>query len=139
MPGGPGCRCRASWAPHSPRASTAAAGAVDAVPDLVGGPLAAVAGAGPRAGGEIARVARPELDLDLLLDANITFHGVLIQDDGNRPRALADLLGRRELRPVIRHVLPLEAAAEAHRILENGHAGGKIVFDVTSSLGTADR
>jgi len=29
-------------------------------------------------------------------------------------------------------VLPLAAAAEAHRILETGHAGGKIVLDVTS-------
>jgi hypothetical protein len=28
--------------------------------------------------------ATPELDLDLLLDANITFHGVLIGDDGAR-------------------------------------------------------
>jgi NADPH:quinone reductase-like Zn-dependent oxidoreductase len=83
--------------------------------------------------GQIAAIATPELDLDLLLDANITFHGVLIQDDGDRTRALAGLLGRRELRPVISHVLPLEAAAEAHRILENGHAGGKIVLDVTSS------
>ena len=33
---------------------------------------------------------------------------------------------------------PLEAAGEAHRILENGHAGGKIVLDVTSSLGWGD-
>jgi NADPH:quinone reductase-like Zn-dependent oxidoreductase len=37
------------------------------------------------------------------------------------------------LRPVIRHVLPMAAAAEAHRILERRHAGGKIVLDVTSS------
>jgi NADPH2:quinone reductase len=47
---------------------------------------------------------------------------------------LADLLGRRELRPVISRVLPLDAAAEAHRILEAGHAGGKIVLDVKGSL-----
>jgi NADPH2:quinone reductase len=37
------------------------------------------------------------------------------------------------LRPVVRHVLPLAAAAEAHRILESGHPGGKIVLDVTGS------
>ena len=30
--------------------------------------------------------ATPDLDLDPLLDANITFHGVLIQDDGDRTR-----------------------------------------------------
>jgi hypothetical protein len=30
-------------------------------------------------------------------------------------------------------VLPLAAAAKAHRILEGRHAGGKIVLDVTGS------
>jgi len=30
-------------------------------------------------------------------------------------------------------VLPLAAAAKAHRILEDRHAGGKIVLDVTGS------
>jgi NADPH:quinone reductase-like Zn-dependent oxidoreductase len=30
-------------------------------------------------------------------------------------------------------VLPLAAAAEAHRMLASRHAGGKIVLDVTSS------
>ena len=83
------------------------------------------------AGGQIAAIATPELDLDPLLDANITFHGVLVQDDGDRTRALAALLGQGALRPVVSHRLPLEAAAEAHRILEAGHAGGKIVLDVT--------
>ena len=66
-------------------------------------------------------------------NANITFHGVLVQDDGDRTRALAALLGQHTLRPVISHVLPL-AAAEAHRIIEGGHAGGKIVLDVAGSL-----
>jgi NADPH2:quinone reductase len=84
-----------------------------------------------RPGGQIAAIATPELDLDPLLDANITFHGVLLADDGDRVRTLAALLGRGALRPVLSHRLPLDAAAEAHRILEAGHAGGKIVLDVT--------
>ena len=75
----------------------------------------------------------PELDLDPLLDANITFHGVLLGDDGDRTRALAALLDRRALRPVISHVLPLAEAARAHRILERRHAGGKIVLDIATS------
>jgi NADPH:quinone reductase len=112
------------------RAMTLAGGPVDAVADLVGGRLARAAYTALRAGGQIAAIATPELDLDLLLDANITFHGVLVQDDGDRTRALAALLGRRALRPVVSHVLPLAAAAEAHRILEGGHAGGKIVLDI---------
>ena len=86
-----------------------------------------------RPGGQIAAIATPVLDLDLLLDANITFHGLLIGDDGNRTRELAALLDRRALRPIISHVLPLAAAAQVHRILERRHSGGKIVLDLTSS------
>jgi NADPH:quinone reductase len=115
------------------RALALAGGPVDAIADLVGGRLAQAACTALRLGGQIAAIATPELDLDPLLDANITFHGVLLQDDGDRTRALAALLDRRALRPVISHVLPLEAAAEAHRILEGGHAGGKIVLEVASS------
>ena len=110
-----------------------AGGPVDAIANLVGGRLAQAACRALRPGGQIAAIATPELDLDLLLDANITFHGVLVQDDGDRTRALAALLDRRALRPVVSHVLPLAAAAEAHRILEGGHAGGKIVLDVAGS------
>jgi NADPH2:quinone reductase len=106
---------------------------VDAIADLSGGTLAATALPALRPGGQIAAIATPELDLDPLLDANITFHGVLIQDDGIRTRELGALLDRGALRPVISHVLPLAAAAEAHRILEDRHAGGKIVLDVTIS------
>jgi NADPH:quinone reductase len=117
----------------APRAMALAGGPVDAIADLVGGTLAADALPALRPGGQIAAIATPELDLDPLLDANITFHGVLIGDDGDRTRALAALLNRRALRPVISHVLPLTAAAEAHRILEGRHASGKIVLDITSS------
>lgn len=53
--------------------------------------------------------------------------------DGNRTWALAALLDRCALRPVISHVLPLAAAAKAHRILERRHADGKIVLDVAGS------
>jgi hypothetical protein len=91
---------------------------VDAIADLVGSRLARAACTALRPGGQIAAIATPELDLDLLLDANITFHGVLVQDDGDRTRALAALLDRRALRPVVSHMLRLAAAAEAHRILE---------------------
>ena len=112
---------------------TLAGGPVDAIADLVGGTLAAAALPALRPGGQIAAIATPELDLDPLLDTNITFHGVLIGDDGNRTRMLAALLDRRALRPVVSHLLPLAAAAEAHRILERGHAGGKIVLDLTSA------
>jgi NADPH2:quinone reductase len=96
-------------------------------------PLAAAALPALRPDGQIAAIATPELNLDPLLDANITFHGALIGDDGDRARALAALLDRRALQPVVSHVLPLAAAAKAHRMLESRRVGGKIVLDVTSS------
>jgi NADPH:quinone reductase-like Zn-dependent oxidoreductase len=108
-----------------------AGGPVDAIADLVGGPHLAAALGALRSGGQAASIATPELDVDPLIDANITFHGVLIEDDGRRTRDLAGLLAAGELRPEISHVLPLSQAARAHRIQESGHAGGKIVLTVT--------
>jgi NADPH:quinone reductase-like Zn-dependent oxidoreductase len=103
---------------------------VDAIAALVGGPHLAAALGALRPGGQIASIATPDLDLDPLLDANITFHGVLIGDDGQRTRDLAALLAAGELRAVVSHVLPLAEAAQAHRILESGHPGGKIILSV---------
>jgi NADPH:quinone reductase-like Zn-dependent oxidoreductase len=80
-----------------------AGGPVDAIADLVGGKyLVAVLPALPPAG-QIAAIATPELDLAPLLDANITFHGVLIGDDAQRTRALASLLADGTVRPVRVH------------------------------------
>jgi NADPH:quinone reductase-like Zn-dependent oxidoreductase len=115
------------------RAIQLAGGPVDAIADLVGGQALATALRGLRPGGQVAAIATPQLDLDPLLDANITFHGVLIQDDGERTRQLAALLANHARQPVIGHQLPLADVAEAHRIIERGHPGGKIVLDVVSS------
>ena len=102
-----------------------AGGQVDAIADLVGGPHAAAALGALRTGGQIASIATPDLDIDPLIDANITFHGVLIGDDGARTRSLATRLGDGSLRVVISHELPLSEAAAAHAIVEEGHAGGQ--------------
>ena len=112
------------------RASALAAGPVDAIVDLVGGTLLRETLATVKTGGTIAAIATPSLDLDPVLDANLTLHGVLIDNNGQRTRHLAAMLGSNELRPVISQVLPLAAAAQAHRILERGHTGGKIVLNV---------
>jgi NADPH2:quinone reductase len=117
----------------APRAVKRAGGRVDAIADLVGGTLAQTALGALRPGGQIAAIASPVLDLDPVLDDNITFHGVLIQDNGDRTRRLGALLADGTLCPVLSHVLPLAAAADAHRIIESGHAGGKVVLDLTGT------
>jgi NADPH2:quinone reductase len=103
-------------------------GPVDAIADLVGGPHLAAAFDALRHGGQIASIATPDLDIDPLLDANITFHGVLIRDDGERTRRLAAQLADGSLRAVVSRELPLAEAVVAHEILEQGHSGGKIVL-----------
>ena len=107
-----------------------AEGSVDAIADLAGGPgirswLAAV-----RPFGQLASIAEPELDLGQLVDENLTFHGVLWAPSGQTARALAGLLADGRLTASISRVLPLAQAAQAHRLLETGHAGGKIVLSV---------
>jgi NADPH:quinone reductase len=105
-------------------------GPVDAIAALIEGPHLAGAFGALRPGGQIAAIATPDLGLDPLIDANVTFHGILIGDDGQRTRRLAARLADGSLRPVISHELPLAEAAQAHRILETGHPGGKIVLAV---------
>lgn len=110
------------------RAAEMAGGSFDAVADLVGGPMIRQAQPHLRDDGLIVAIATPELDVDQMIDANQTFHGVLIRDDGDRTRELADLYGTGRLRTHVTHRLPLEEAAEAHRLLDSGEAGGKIVL-----------
>jgi NADPH2:quinone reductase len=105
-------------------------GPVDAIAALIGGPHLAGTFGALRPGGQIAAIATPDISLDPLLDENITFHGILIGDDGQRTRRLASQLADGSLRAVISHEMPLSEAAEAHRILELGHPGGKIVLTV---------
>ena len=62
------------------------------------------------------------------MDANITFHGVLIGNRPERTRTLIDMLAAGDLAAYVPHVLPLGEADEAHRLLESGHAGGKVVL-----------
>jgi NADPH:quinone reductase len=112
------------------RALELAGGQVDAIADLVGGDLLTRSLSALKPKGSAASIATPALDLDAVLDNNLTFHGVLIGDEGKRTRRLADMFARGALRPHVGHVLPLDGAARAHRILESGHAGGKVVLTV---------
>ncbi|MFI6599529.1 zinc-binding alcohol dehydrogenase family protein [Nonomuraea sp. NPDC050536] len=102
---------------------------VDAIVDLFGGTVMNDSLSAVRPHGQLASIETPSLDLDAVIDANLTFHGVLIQDDGARTRTLAGLLGR-TLQPVVAGTLPLDQVAEAHRLVESRHSHGKIVLVV---------
>jgi NADPH:quinone reductase len=107
-----------------------AGGPVDAIVDLVGGIALQASLGAVRAFGQLASIATPDLDLDPVLDQNLTLHGVLIGESGERIRALARLMADGTIKPVIAAVFPLEQADEAHRQLETGHVGGKIVLRI---------
>lgn len=103
-------------------------GCVDAIADLVGGTAITPWLAALRVRGQIAAIEPPELDLGALVDSNVTFHGVLLTNDVGRTRILAELLADSSLTAHVPHVLPLAEAVRAHRLLESGHAGGKVVL-----------
>jgi len=113
-------------------AVAAAGGPVDAIADLVGGAVLRESLSAVRPYGQLASIATPDLDSDRIIDENLTFHGVLIAESGDRMRTLAVLLGQGALRPVIAEVYPPDRVAEAHRRLETGHSGGKIVLRLSS-------
>jgi NADPH:quinone reductase len=103
-------------------------GCVDAIADLVGGTAITPWLGALRERGQIASIEPPELDLGALLDANVTFHGVLLTNAVERTTILAELLAVGSLTAHVPHVLPLAEAVQAHRLLESGHAGGKVVL-----------
>jgi NADPH2:quinone reductase len=113
-------------------AAALAGGQLDSVADLVGGPLMAQAQPYVRDEGHLAAIATPELDVDRIIDANQTFHGVLIRDDGERLRRLARLYDQGRLRTHVAHVLPMTQAVEAHHLVDSGGAGGKVVLTFDS-------
>ena len=114
--------------PVAPRAVDAAGGRVDAIADLVGGDALHSSLGAVRPHGQLASIATPRLDPDHLLDDNLTFHGILVENDGDRLRLLADRLRQRLLRPIVAEVFPPERAADAHRRLDTGHSGGKLIL-----------
>ena len=112
-------------------ASDRAGGEFDAVVDLVGGDSLSRSLPWLREGARAATIVELTGDLDLVLDRNITVHGVLLnRADRTLFDELRDLIEAGRLMPVVSSVYELADAAEAHRRLEAGHVEGKIVLAV---------
>lgn len=103
---------------------------LDAIVDLVGGETLSQSLTTIRPYGRAASIASLAGNLDLLLDLNITLHGVLVHPEQTRLVAIATLISTGALRPIVDQVLPLEDAAQAHRRLETSHGQGKVVLAV---------
>jgi len=103
---------------------------LDAVADFVLGETLAQSLGSVRPYGRVASIVGLQGDLDLLLDLNLTLHGILVHPDQKRLETFNALVSSRVLRPIIDQVLPLAEAAQAHHRLETGHGQGKIILRV---------
>lgn len=114
-------------------AQAIAGGQIDVVIDCVGGATMVQGLRALRPFGRAATIASVQGAMeqwDPLVDANLVLHGILIRPDRRRLVELSALVARGALRPIIAQVLPLEAAADAHRRFETRHGYGKIILNV---------
>jgi NADPH:quinone reductase len=119
------------WLDRSePSPAAAAVGSLghelDAVIDLVGG-LLEPSLPHVRVGGHAATIVDLSGDLELAIDRNIDLHGVLVRAGRDRLYELAAEVAA-GVRPTVVETYPLERVADAHRRLEAGGVGGKLVI-----------
>lgn len=101
-----------------------ALGEVDTVFDLVGGDAQADARAALRDGGRIVSIVDPTVR-----EQPGGFY-VFVQPNGASLRELGRRFDAGEFRVEVAETFPLERAADAHRLVEEGHVRGKVVIEV---------
>jgi NADPH:quinone reductase-like Zn-dependent oxidoreductase len=99
---------------------------VDAVFDIVGGDGQADARAALREGGRIVSIVDPDPAKDDPVEGLYVF----VQPNAASLRELARRFDAGELRVEVQETFPLERAADAHRLLEDGHVRGKLVIEI---------
>ncbi|MBV9996120.1 MAG: NADP-dependent oxidoreductase [Caulobacteraceae bacterium] len=98
--------------------------AVDHLADALGGPAVGPLCRLVRPGGRIISVVGPINGQDRATPAEL----VRVRSDGESLRALAEAVANGAVSIPIAGRLPLASAAEAHRRLEAGHVGGKLIL-----------
>lgn len=100
-------------------------GKVDAVVDFVGGPALE---------GSPALLRNPHRHSSIVDPSTVLNQGgryVFVQPDAAQLSWLAGLVASGDIRVGIQQAFPLEQAAQAHRLLEDGHVRGKLVLTVS--------
>ena len=102
----------------------------DVVIDLVGGEVHTLSYGVLRPGGMLVwLIAEPFDDRSAGLDIEV--RQAMILDNREILTAVVGLADAGHIRPLVSRVLPLDAAAEAHRILEAGeNSRGRLVLDI---------
>jgi NADPH:quinone reductase-like Zn-dependent oxidoreductase len=103
-----------------------AVGSVDTVFDIVGGDSQADARAALHEGGRIVSIVDPTVKEA----EGVQGFYVFVRQDGGNLRELARRYDAGEFRVEIAETFPLERAADAHRLLEEGHVRGKLVIEI---------
>jgi NADPH:quinone reductase-like Zn-dependent oxidoreductase len=102
---------------------------VDVVLDVVGGETLARAVDAVRDEGRIVSIVQPPTD-ERFRARGIHPAYVFVRPDGEQLEELAELAESTQLVVHLHDVVPLEEAARAHQLLENGHVRGKVVLRV---------
>jgi NADPH2:quinone reductase len=103
---------------------------VDAAFDTVGGTTVSRSIKAVRPYGKLATVVSIEGSLAGMQPKNLTLYFGFMERTEAKIQAMATLLARGQLRPVIDSVFPLDRVADAHRKIEAGGIKGKIVIRV---------
>jgi NADPH:quinone reductase-like Zn-dependent oxidoreductase len=107
---------------------------VDSVIEHVGGDVFVRSILATKWGGKVVTCGAttgfsPTIDLRQIFFRQVQVLGSTMGSKGDLFRVL-ELVAQKKLRPVVDRVLPLWSAAEAHRILEERRAFGKVVLEV---------
>jgi NADPH2:quinone reductase len=79
-------------------------------------------------GARLGSIVELTVDLDEVIDRNMTLIGVLVRPGREALDALAEQVRVHGVRPLVDELLPLEDAAKAHERVETGSGQGKVVL-----------
>ncbi|MDQ6902297.1 MAG: NADP-dependent oxidoreductase [Bacteroidota bacterium] len=102
---------------------------LDLVIDLVGGDTQKRSIKVLKKGGTLVTTVAPEMQEEAKAK-NIKLVGFMAKSTPADLEQIAQLIDSGKVQPVISKILPLEQAAEAHRLVEDGHTPGKVILKV---------